>query len=106
MKFLRTLVVALGVTMWLPLAAQCAEDAVPAAENQASEEAAPPAAVSAAPKCLQAVVNPVTGFAICVNPKGAPVEPPPSESFQRPCKPRAHDDDAWTVYEHASGCGD
>ena len=94
MTGLRTLIVASGIMLWLPLAAQ------------ATEESAPSAEVSAAPKCLQAVVNPVTGFAICVNPKGAPVEPPPSESFNRPCKPRAHDDDPWTVYEHASGCGD
>ena len=94
MTGLRTLIVALGITLWLPLAAQSAEEAAPSAE------------ASSAPKCLQAVVNPVTGFAICVNPKGAPVEPPPTAAFERPCKPRAHDDDPWTVYEHASGCGD
>jgi hypothetical protein len=55
-------------------------------------------------KCLEAVVNPVTGYAFCVNPRGAPVEPPPRASLNRPCKPRVHDNDAFTVYEHWSGC--
>ena len=90
---LKTLVVGLGVTLWLPLAAQAAE------EPAQSANSATPA------KCLEAAVNPVTGDAICVNPRGAPVEPPPKAAFQ-PCKPRAHDSDPWTVYEHASGCGD
>jgi glucose dehydrogenase len=90
---LKTLVVGLGVTLWLPLTAQAAE------EPAQSAGSATPA------KCLEAAVNPVTGDAICVNPRGAPVEPPPKAAFQ-PCKPRAHDSDPWTVYEHASGCGD
>src|SRR5262245_56967100 len=47
---------------------------------------------SGAGKCLEAAVNPVTGSAYCVNPRGAPVDPPPRESLNRPCKPRAHDD--------------
>jgi hypothetical protein len=100
-KRLKALVVASGALLCLTLAAQAASEASPdgAASSEATEASAPP-------KCLQAVVNPVTGFAICVNPKGAPVEPPPTEAYQRPCKPRAHDDDAWTIYEHASGCGD
>ena len=93
MKVLKTLVVALGVTMWLPMVAQSAEESA-----QTAEESAPPA------KCLKAVVNPVTGHAICVNPRGAPVEPPPPSAFNRPCKPRAHDNEDWTVYEHGSGC--
>lgn len=93
MKCLKTLVVALSVTMWLPMVAQAAEE--PA---QSAEESATP------PKCLKAVVNPVTGHPICVEPRGAPVEPPPPSAYNRPCKPRAHDDDAWTVYEHGSGC--
>ena len=95
MKHIKTLVVALGVAMWLlPTVAQSEEQSA-----QSTEEPAAPA------KCLEAAVNPVTGDAICVNPRGAPVEPPPKAVFQ-PCKPRAHDSDPWTVYEHSSGCGD
>jgi len=100
-KIFRTLVVALSVTLWLSLAVQAAEESAPAKEQT------PPAADStASAKCLEAVVNPVTGYAFCTNPRGAPVEPPPPADFQRPCKPRVHDADPWTVYEHASGCGD
>jgi hypothetical protein len=99
-KGLKTLVVALGVTMWLPMAAQSAENSAEPAEKSAesAEGSATPA------KCLEAVVNPVTGYAFCVNPRGAPVESPPRSSLNHPCKPRAHDNDPWTVYEHWSGC--
>jgi hypothetical protein len=90
-KDLKTLIVALGVTMVLPMAAR-------SAATQSAETSAAPA------KCLEAVVNPVTGYAFCVNPRGAPVESPPRESLNRPCKPRAHDNDAFTVYEHWSRC--
>jgi hypothetical protein len=94
-KHIKTLVVALGVAMWLlPTVAQSEEQSA-----QSTEEPAAPA------KCLEAAVNPVTGDAICVNPRGAAVEPPPKAVFQ-PCKPRAYDSDPWTVYEHSSGCGD
>jgi hypothetical protein len=53
-------------------------------------------------KCLEALVNPVTGYTLCVNPRGVPVEQaaPPKE----PCKPRAHDQEIGTVYEHWSAC--
>jgi hypothetical protein len=90
-RYLKTLVVALGVTIGLQLAAQ-AEDK-PA--SSAGEHAAPV-------KCLEALVNPVTGYTLCVNPRGGPVEqaPPPKE----PCKPRAHDQELGTVYEHWSAC--
>ncbi len=102
MKHLKTLVVVLGVTMSLPMLAH--------AEESAAQQAAKPdqaAQGSTAPaKCLEAVVNPVTGFAFCVNPRGAPVDPPPRTSLNRPCKPRAHDEDAFTVYEHWSGCNE
>ncbi len=94
MKNLRTLAVALGVTLGLPAAALSAEQA-----TQSAEQPATPA------KCLEAVVNPVTGFAFCVNPRGAPVAPPPVSALQ-PCKPRPQDSEAWAVYEHWSGCGD
>ena len=101
MKVLKTLVVALGVTLWLPMAAQSAESAAEPAEKPAES-----AGTSATPvKCLEAVVNPVTDYAFCTNPRGAPVESPPVSALQ-PCKPRAHDNEDWTVYEHWSGCGD
>lgn len=92
MKVVKTLVVALGVTMWLPMVAQSAEKSAQSAEVSATSA-----------KCLEAAVNPVTGHAVCINPRGAPVEPP-SASALNPCKPRAHDKDPWTVYEHWSGC--
>jgi hypothetical protein len=41
---------------------------------------APPAAAPAAaapPKCEEALVSPVSGYAVCVKPPGAPVDPPP-----------------------------
>ena len=99
MTHLRTLIVALGVAMLLPVAAQSADTATEPADTTATK----PAETAAAPaKCLEAVVNPVTGFAFCVNPRRAAVES--RESLNRPCKPRAHDGDAFTVYEHWSGC--
>ena len=91
---LKTLIFALGVTMLVPVAAR----SVDPTPTQPAEASAAPA------KCLEAAVNPVTGYAFCVNPRGAPVEPPPRGSLNRPCKPRPHDDDAFTVYEHWSGC--
>lgn len=68
---------------------------VPAAA-QSAEKSATPA------KCLEALVNPVTGYTLCVNPRGAPVEAPPPPS--QPCKPRPHDNETGTVYEHWSAC--
>lgn len=95
---------AAGVLMALPFAAFAEEQA---ADTSGGATAAGAQATQSAPaKCLEAVVNPVTGFAICLNPRGAPVDPPPRASLNRPCKPRAHDDDAFTVYEHYSGCND
>ena len=44
-----------------------------------AESAGDPA--TAAPKCLEAEVNPVTGHALCIDPIGAPVDPPPAASF-------------------------
>jgi hypothetical protein len=104
---LKTLVIALGVTLWLPVAAQ-SETSIPPAEtpSQSAETSSKPAETPAVPaKCLEAAVNPVTGFAVCVNPRGAPVDPPPASSFH-PCKSRPQDKEAWTVYEHSSGCDD
>jgi hypothetical protein len=97
-KHLTTLVVALGVAMLLPMVAQSAEEPAQSAEESAQPDEQP---VTPA-KCLEALVNPVTGYTLCMNPRGAPVAapPPPSE----PCKPRAHDNETGTVYEHWSAC--
>lgn len=50
--------------------------------------AAPAAATSAdhakvAPQCKTAIVNPISGYAECVDPMGAPVAPPPPRPPQR-----------------------
>lgn len=100
MEHVKTLVVALGVTLSLPMAAQAEEK--PAEPVQKPAESADKTAAPG--KCLEAVVNPVTGLAFCTNPRGAPVDPPPASAFNRPCKPRARDDDPFTVYERYSGC--
>jgi hypothetical protein len=52
-------------------------------------------ASTAAPTCRKAEVNPVTGHVLCIDPIGAPVEPPPAAS-EVPCKPDARADQAWT----------
>ena len=56
------------------LFAAVAVDAAPAA----------PAEPPAPPKCLKAEINPVTGHVLCIDPLGAPVEPPPEAKL--PCK--------------------
>ena len=48
--------------------------------------AAEPSEPAAPPKCLKAEINPVTGHVLCIDPLGAPVEPPPAEA-KLPCKP-------------------
>jgi hypothetical protein len=53
-----------------------------AAAAQAPTSATPSPASTTAPTtstatCKEAVVSPVSGFAECVNPRGAPVAPPP-----------------------------
>jgi hypothetical protein len=53
--------------------AAAAADA-PSADTPAANTAAQP---PAAAKCQEALVNPVSGFAECVKPRGAPVAPPP-----------------------------
>ena len=52
-------------------------------------------ASAAAPKCLKAEINPVTGHALCIDPLGAPVDPPPAAELP-PCKPGARTDEAWS----------
>ena len=101
MKKLNVLIVALSVTLLLPMASQSEEKSAPPAEQSTPAEKS----AEAPAKCLKAAVNPVTGHAICLEPRGAPVDPPERTSIQRPCKPRAHDSgDPFTVYEHWSGC--
>jgi hypothetical protein len=47
---------------------------------------AEPSEPAAAPeKCRTAEINPVTGRVLCIDPLGAPVEPPPETAL--PCKP-------------------
>lgn len=45
----------------------------------AAADPPPPAepAKTAPPKCEEALVSPVSGYAVCVKPPGAPVDPPP-----------------------------
>jgi hypothetical protein len=97
----KLLLIGLGAALWLPMAAHATEDGgVPAKQDaQSSKEEQ-----AVAPKCLEAAVNPVTGHALCINPRGAPVDPPPAEALNKPCRPRSHDDDPFTVYERYSAC--
>jgi hypothetical protein len=87
-----------------------AGDSAASANQQApaSESGNPPAgdassATAQPAKCKKAFVNPVTGLAYCIDPRGAPVDPPPASDF-KPCKKRAHDQETGTTYEHYSGC--
>jgi hypothetical protein len=64
-----------------------------AAPALAANTETPPSA--AAPTCRKAEVNPVTGHVLCLEPLGAPVEPPPAAS-EVPCKPDARSDEGWT----------
>jgi hypothetical protein len=48
----------------------------------------------AAAKCQQALVNPVSGFAECVKPRGAPVAPPPKRPDAVPDAGRTEADKA------------
>ncbi|HEX3846845.1 MAG TPA: hypothetical protein VHV81_05645 [Steroidobacteraceae bacterium] len=66
-------VLLLGVFGWLYAAA---EDASPSAP--------PP------PRCEVAVVNPVSGFAECVKPRGAKADPPPPRPPPTPQECRDH----------------
>ena len=87
---------------WLSAAAlaQNAEPTPITPEVPTVAQSAETSATSA--KCLVAEVNPVTGHPVCINPRGASVEAPPPLS--QPCKPRAHDNETGTVYEHWSAC--
>lgn len=65
----------------------------------ASATAAEPSEQGAPPKCLKAEINPVTGHVLCIDPLGAPVEPPPTEA-KLPCKP----EDARGQWSYGPNC--
>lgn len=100
MTRLNTLALALGLaaTFAIPLAVPALAD-----EKPADSAAKPAQAEAAQPKCRKAMVNPVTGFAFCLEPKGVPVDPPPVTAL-KPCKSRPHDKETGAVYEKWSGC--
>ncbi len=55
-----------------------------------ADDPAPPApATPPPPKCEEALVSPVSGYAVCVKPPGAPVDPPPPrpDASQPPASP-------------------
>jgi hypothetical protein len=74
-------VLLIGAYGWLPAAAA---------------DAPPP--TRSLPTCEVAIVNPVSGFAECVKPRGAKVDPPPPRPMQTPEECREHPDLA------AEGC--
>jgi hypothetical protein len=55
--------------------------AAAAAEAPSSNSAKPPPATA---QCKEAAVSPVSGFAECVNPRGAPVAPAPKRPDAAP----------------------
>ena len=74
------------------LARAAAPAATPSPEDASRDHARAPAnATPVTPAvCLEAVVSPVSGFAECVNPRGAPVQPPPPRP-QSPCEAAGRD---------------
>lgn len=60
--------------------------AIDAADDPARQSDAP------VPRCQVAVVNPVSGFAECVKPRGVPVAAPPPHPAPRPEECRRHAD--------------
>jgi hypothetical protein len=89
----------LALAAWILAAAAFA-----GAEVRAESGAEP--AGAAAPQCRKAEVNPVTGHVLCLDPLGAPVDPPPPAA-ELPCKPGARTDEAWSYGPKckASGSG-
>jgi len=70
------------------MTAESAAAGVTTADSAASSTGAAAAPAASTPTCKVAIVNPVSGYAECVEPRGAAVDPPP-----RPQGPRAHDPD-------------
>ena len=58
----------------------------------AAASAAELSAPKPAPRCEVAVVNPVSGYAECVKPRGVPVDPPPKKSAPTPEECQQHQD--------------
>jgi hypothetical protein len=61
---------------------------IAAAAASAAEMSAP----QPAPRCEVAVVNPVSGYAECVKPRGVPVDAPPKRSAPTPEECQKHQD--------------
>jgi hypothetical protein len=74
------------IVMGLLFAASLAGSGALAGDRPVAADAGDAAAPQAAPACLEAEVNPVTRHALCVNPLGAAVEPPPAAA-ELPCEP-------------------
>ena len=72
------------------------------AGGQAFAESAGDPASAVAPKCLKAEVNPVTGHALCIDPIGVPVDPPPAAELPR-CKPDKRSNEAWSYRPKCKG---
>lgn len=70
----------------LPAAALAASAALAAEPSGGSPQAAPAAPQA---QCREALVNPVSGHAECVDPPGAPVEPPPPRPGDCPAQGKA-----------------
>ncbi len=77
------------IVLGLLVAAGFAGPGALAGDRPMAADASDTAAPLAAPACLEAEVNPVTGHALCVTPLGAPVEPPPAAA-ELPCEPDQH----------------
>lgn len=77
------------IVLGLLFAASFAGAGVLAGDQPMAADASNTAAPQTAPVCLEAEVNPVTGHALCVNPLGAAVEPPPAAA-ELPCEPDQH----------------
>jgi hypothetical protein len=80
------LIIVLAVWSLAAIAADAPAPNMPATNSGAQ----PPAAA----KCQEALVNPVSGFAECVKPRGAPVAPPPRRPDAVPEASRAPADPA------------
>jgi hypothetical protein len=63
----------------------------PSADSPAANAAARAPATA---KCQEAIVNPVSGYAECVKPRGAPVAPPPKRPDAVPDAGRTEADKA------------
>ena len=72
------------------------------AGGNAFAESAGDTGSDSAPKCRKAEVNPVTGHVLCIDPLGAPVDPPPAAELP-PCKPDERSNEAWSYGPKCKG---